>query len=101
MFNYIDEVNKNKDVDNNDASSTSGISSSTSSSTPSSTRPTTPTAAVEADIEGSHFSKPETPSILITSQDSDTESVIAEYRRKITESQSEYFCLCLFSKTIR
>ena len=107
MFDFIDNEEKkkrvsSKDVDNKDDASTSSGVSETSSSTPSSTRPTTPTTAVEADIEGNRFSKPETPSILITSQDSDTESVIAEYHRKITESQSrffwEFFVVFCFSK---
>jgi hypothetical protein len=81
--------------DDND--STSGVSetySHTSSSTPSSTRPTTPTTTSSSttgdDLDNSsRLDKPTTPSILITTQDSDTESVIAEYRRKLSESRSE------------
>lgn len=76
----------NKRLMNKDDSSTDSCSN-TTSTTPSSTRPTTPTTSTTSDeLESSRASKPATPSILIT-QDSDTESVIAEYRRKISESQ--------------
>lgn len=83
-------------------STSSGISescSNTTSSSPSSTRPTTPTTASSTngdDLDGvvvPRMGKPATPSILITTQDSDTESVIAEYHRKISESRST----CSFS----
>lgn len=80
-----------------DSESTSGISescSNTTSSSPSSTRPTTPTTSSSTngdDIDNvPRMGKPATPSILITTQDSDTESVIAEYHRKINESRSTF-----------
>lgn len=59
-----------------------------SSFSPSSTRPTTPitsNASTTDDLDNRTPSKPETPSILITAQDSDTESVF-ELRQKIKES---------------
>lgn len=81
-----------------DSESTSGISescSNTTSSSPSSSRPTTPTTSSSTngdDLDNvPRMGKPATPSILITTQDSDTESVIAEYHRKISESRSMYY----------
>lgn len=91
-----------------DSESTSGISescSNTTSSSPSSTRPTTPTTSSSTngdDIDNvPRMGKPATPSILITTQDSDTESVIAEYHRKISESRSmsKMYNLSLFYLT--
>lgn len=64
----------------------SEIDSNTSSSTPSSTRPATPSTSVSGSDEIDR--KSGTPSILITAQDSDTESMI-ELRRKINESGSK------------
>lgn len=79
------ETNKSLDNSKDDGESTSGVSeSNTTSCTPSSTRPTTPTtSSVNGDEldNSSRLDKPATPSILITTQDSDTESVIAEYQR--------------------
>lgn len=64
----------------------SEIDSNTSSSTPSSTRPATPSTSASGSDEIDR--KSGTPSILITAQDSDTESMI-ELRRKINESGSK------------
>lgn len=103
----FENVNKSDDeskdmLTKDDNESTSGVSfsNSTTSSTPSSSRPTTPTASstTSDELDNSRMSKPATPSIMITTQDSDTESVIAEYRRKLSESRSmlsiSYCCCC-------
>ena len=91
------QLDSSKDLlvkdDNQSSSGVSESCSNSSPSTPSSTRPTTPTTSSmngdDMDNSSGH-EKPATPSILITTQDSDTESVIAEYRRKISESGSMF-----------